>query len=73
VLTSHPGNVPVHLEVARPDGSHEVFRLGDRFRVQRHSGLYGEIKATFGPDAILDEVGDRTFGEDEEPRWRSRA
>jgi DNA polymerase-3 subunit alpha len=74
VLANHPGHVPVHLELTRPDGGHEVFRLGDRYRVQRHSGLFGEIKASFGPDAIQDDVGDRSFGGDEDAApWRRAA
>jgi DNA polymerase III subunit alpha len=71
VLGSHAGVVPVHLRVRQPDGSSRTYRLGDRLRVERRPGLFGEIKSNFGPDAVDDEVGDRTFGGDaEEPRWR---
>jgi DNA polymerase III subunit alpha len=72
VLTAHSGPVPVHLKVLHPDGSARVYRLGDGFRVERRQGLYGEIKHAFGPDAVDDDLGDRTFGDEpaDEPRWR---
>jgi DNA polymerase III subunit alpha len=73
VLRHHGGVVPVHLEVVHTDGSTRTFRLGDDLRVERRPGLFGELKAAFGPDAVDDEVGDRTFGDaDAEPRWRRR-
>ncbi|GGI04361.1 DNA polymerase III subunit alpha [Egicoccus halophilus] len=71
ILVHHQGPVPVHLQVDAPDGACRTYRLGDELRVERHSGLFGEIKSAFGPQAIDDEAGDRTFGGDEEePRWR---
>lgn len=72
VLASHSGVVPVHLRVVQADGSARTYRLGDHLRVERRPGLFGEIKHTFGPDAVNDEVGDRTFGDEvaDEPRWR---
>jgi DNA polymerase-3 subunit alpha len=73
VLRHHGGVVPVHLEVAQPDGSFRTFRLGDELRVERRPGLFGELKAAFGPDAVEDELGDRTFGVDDDgPRWKRR-
>jgi hypothetical protein len=30
-----------------------VVRLGDEFRVDPRNGLYAEIKAELGPDALL--------------------
>ncbi|MEX2421383.1 MAG: OB-fold nucleic acid binding domain-containing protein, partial [Actinomycetota bacterium] len=73
VLVHHGGVVPVHLRVRRPDGSARVYRLGDQLRVERRAGLFGEIKSTFGPQAVDDEVGDRTFGDvRDEPSWRRR-
>jgi DNA polymerase III subunit alpha len=73
VLAHHGGVVPVHLRVRSADGSARIYRLGDDLRVERRPGLFGEIKSTFGPDAVDDEVGDRTFGDDrDEPAWRRR-
>ncbi|MFU8839127.1 MAG: DNA polymerase III subunit alpha [Nitriliruptoraceae bacterium] len=73
VLANHAGVVPVHLEVEGPDGGRRVYRLGDELRVERRPGLFGELKAAFGPQAVQDQVGDRSFGEDrEEPAWRRR-
>jgi DNA polymerase-3 subunit alpha len=54
VLAGHPGAAPVAVEVVNDDGSTQRFRLGDRFRVERRPGLFGELKATFGPDAVHD-------------------
>jgi DNA polymerase III subunit alpha len=71
VLAGHPGVVPVHLCVTQPDGSSRTYRLADRLRVERRAGLFGELKSTFGPQAVLTELGDRVYGgEDDEPRWR---
>jgi DNA polymerase III subunit alpha len=73
VLRAHQGIVPVHLEVVSPDGSCRAYRLGDDLRVERRPGLFGEIKSAFGPDAVDDEAGDRTFGGDEDqPAWRRK-
>jgi DNA polymerase III subunit alpha len=73
VLGSHVGSVPVHLKVTGHDGAVRTYRLGDGLRVERRPGLFGEIKSAFGPDAVDDEGGDRTFGDEPaEPRW-SRA
>jgi DNA polymerase III subunit alpha len=70
VLAGHPGVVPVHLCVTGPDGSTRIYRLGDRLRVERRAGLFGELKSTFGPQAVVEELGDRVYGSDDEPRWR---
>jgi DNA polymerase III subunit alpha len=71
VLSHHGGVVPVHLRVVQSDGSTRLYRLGDELRVERRAGLFGELKSSFGPDAVDDDTGDRTFGDDsEEPRWR---
>ena len=72
VLANHAGAVPVHLRVRAADGTCRTYKLGDRYRVERRPGLFGEIKANFGPDSVDDDVGDRTFGGDDEPRWRRR-
>ena len=52
ILGSHRGKAPVHLQIR---GAHHtmVVRLGDEFRVDPRNGLYAEIKAEFGPDALL--------------------
>jgi DNA polymerase-3 subunit alpha len=71
ILVHHPGPVAVHLQVDGADGASRTYRLGDELRVERHSGLFGEIKSAFGPQAVDDDAGDRTFGgDDDEPRWR---
>ena len=71
VLSGHPGSVPVHLRLLRDDGFVRTYQLGDDLRVERRAGLYGEIKAAFGPDSVDDESGEKTFGSDnDEPRWR---
>jgi DNA polymerase III subunit alpha len=73
ILGSHPGTVPVHLEVLAGDGSCRAYRLGDDLRVERRPGLFGEIKSAFGPDSVDDELGDRTFGgDDDQPAWRRK-
>ena len=71
VLANHPGAAPVAVEVAGTDGRPQRFRLGDRFRVERRPGLFGELKAAFGPDAVHD-VPVRTLAAPEEgvPAWR---
>lgn len=73
VLANHPGVVPVHLEVEEADGRRRVYQLGDDLRVERRAGLFGELKSTFGPDVVQDQVGDRSYGDDrDEPAWRRR-
>jgi CheY-like chemotaxis protein len=72
VLTNHAGVVPVHLEVAASDGSRRTYRLDDGYRVERRPGLFGELKSAFGPDAVDVEVGERTFGDEDERPWRRR-
>jgi DNA polymerase-3 subunit alpha len=52
ILGSHRGKAPVHLQI-RGARSTMVVRLGDEFRVDPHNGLYAEIKAELGPDALL--------------------
>jgi DNA polymerase III subunit alpha len=71
VLAGHLGAVPVHLRVRQPDGSARTYRLGDELRVERRAGLFGELKSCFGPEAVDDAAGDRTFvGAVEERSWR---
>jgi DNA polymerase-3 subunit alpha len=52
ILGSHRGKAPVHLQI-RGASSTMVVRLGDEFRVDPRNGLYAEIKAELGPDALL--------------------
>ena len=71
LLRDHPGVVPVQLRVATPDGGRRTYQLGEGFRVERRPGLFGDLKSAFGPDALDEDTGDRTFGEDrDEPAWR---
>jgi DNA polymerase III subunit alpha len=73
VLANHTGVVPVHLQVLTADGGRRLYQLGDALRVERRPGLFGELKAAFGPDAVDADLGDRVFGDDrEEPSWRRR-
>jgi DNA polymerase III subunit alpha len=52
ILGSHRGKAPVHLQI-RGANSTMVVQLGDEFRVDPRNGLYAEIKAELGPDALL--------------------
>jgi DNA polymerase-3 subunit alpha len=71
VLAGHPGAAPVAVEVATADGGSQRFRLGDRFRVERRPGLFGELKATFGPDAVHDAPARTLAAAPEDiPVWR---
>jgi DNA polymerase III subunit alpha len=71
VLAGHPGAAPVAVEVVHPDGSSQRFRLGDRFRVQRRPGLFGELKAAFGQAAVEDlRVRTLSAPEEDVPPWR---
>lgn len=51
VLAAHRGHLPVLLEV---QGAARVMvvRLGDGFRVDTRNGLFAELKAMLGPDAV---------------------
>jgi DNA polymerase III subunit alpha len=61
ILAEHRGAVPVRLRLRRADGCERLFQLDDELRVDRRNGLYGAIKAAFGPDAVEDAVGVRVF------------
>jgi DNA polymerase-3 subunit alpha len=52
ILGSHRGRSPVHLQI-RGANSTMIVRLGDEFRVDPRNGLYAELKAELGPDALL--------------------
>ncbi|HET6748593.1 MAG TPA: DNA polymerase III subunit alpha [Actinomycetes bacterium] len=52
ILGSHRGRSPVHLQI-RGANATMVVRLGDEFRVDPRNGLYAELKAELGPDALL--------------------
>ncbi len=68
LLAEHPGAVPVRLRVRSDDGSDRVYQLGDDLRVERRGGLFGAIKAAFGPDAV-DDIAGRVY---ETPRQHDR-
>jgi DNA polymerase III subunit alpha len=71
LLAEHPGAAPVALEVVAADGSAQRFRLGDRLRVERRPGLFGELKAAFGPEAVEDlQVRTLAAPEEDVPIWR---
>lgn len=72
VLSNHTGAAPVDLELLDAQGAPaRRFRLGDAYRVARRPGLFGELKATFGPDVVHDDAGVREFvGETDNPPWR---
>ncbi|MDX1509931.1 MAG: DNA polymerase III subunit alpha [Nitriliruptorales bacterium] len=54
VLAAHRGAAPVAVEITEGDGSIKRLQLGDEHRVVRRPGLFAELKATFGPDAVRD-------------------
>ena len=73
VLGHHPGAVPVQLQVATDRGTTRVYEVGAELRVQRRAGLFGELKAAFGPEVVDDRQGERSFGDEggaESSRWR---
>ncbi|MEY3019647.1 MAG: hypothetical protein RLZZ272_631, partial [Actinomycetota bacterium] len=59
ILRGHAGPSPVELRVRDHDGT-TTYQLGDDLRVERRAGLFGELKAAFGPD-VVEEVPTRTF------------
>ncbi|MFT5222098.1 MAG: DNA polymerase-3 subunit alpha [Glaciecola sp.] len=70
ILGNHAGHVPVLLRLVDGDEV-TVYQLGDRFRVARGTGLFGEIKSSFGPDSVRDDQGDRAFGSEGRDRpWQ---
>jgi len=71
-LTAHRGAAPVAVEVTDANGRRRRMLLGDEYRVVRRPGLFAELKATFGPDAVRD-ARTRTFGDDESPVGRAPA
>ena len=52
VLTEHTGPVPVHLVVRSPDGRVTELRAPDSLAVTRNAGLYAELKALLGAEAL---------------------
>ncbi len=68
ILANHRGHVPVHVQLVDRGQLLRRFQLSDDLRVTRHSGLYGELKAAFGPDAVTEPGGAQTFGDDPPPR-----
>ena len=53
ILSEHPGAVEVHLQLRGGAGSGKKLRLGDELRVDRHAGLFAELKGLLGPDAVV--------------------
>ncbi len=53
VLEAHPGDTPVHLKLRADEGEQpKTLRLPNRFRIERRTGLYAELKALLGPAAL---------------------
>ncbi|MCC7077827.1 MAG: DNA polymerase III subunit alpha [Acidimicrobiia bacterium] len=52
ILSSHPGNSPVYLHL-RNAASETVVRLPDDIKVEARSGLFAELKAELGCEALL--------------------
>ena len=68
ILSNHSGHVPVHVQLVEAGQLLRRFQLSDDLRITRHSGLYGELKAAFGPDAVTEPGGPQTFGDEPPPR-----
>ncbi|WP_129339214.1 DNA polymerase III subunit alpha [Cellulomonas endophytica] len=51
VLLTHPGASEFHVRVERPGRSAQRVVL-DRYRVERHPSLYGDLKALLGPGCL---------------------
>ena len=51
ILAAHPGTIEVRMVLTGPDEP-LTMRLGDEFRVERSSALYGDLKAAFGPSCL---------------------
>ncbi|HEX9766490.1 MAG TPA: DNA polymerase III subunit alpha, partial [Nitriliruptorales bacterium] len=54
VLDRHPGDLPVHLRIARGDGTHRVYRLGDRYQVTHGPRLVTQIEHALRPQAVAE-------------------
>ena len=52
VLLEHPGCCEVRLAVLDDNGNAKVMTLGDRFRVNRDTSLFAQIKVLFGPGCL---------------------
>lgn len=52
VIEHHPGEAPVHLEVAGRDGKAREWKLGDEFKVRPSSKLQAELDHLLGTDAL---------------------
>ena len=51
ILSAHPGSIEVRMVLT---GAEQplTMRLGDQYRVERSSALYGDLKAAFGPSCL---------------------
>lgn len=52
ILGTYPGYCEVRIAVMDSNGNAQVFTLGDKFRVERDTSLFAEIKTLFGPAAV---------------------
>jgi DNA polymerase-3 subunit alpha len=52
ILSNHPGSTHVFLHLEK-DGSTTVLKLDSRFSVDTRNGLYAELKAELGPNALI--------------------
>ncbi len=52
ILNQHPGYCEVKLIIPHDKGASTVLTFGDRFRVQRDTSLFAELKAAFGPASL---------------------
>ncbi|MEX2328281.1 MAG: DNA polymerase III subunit alpha [Nitriliruptoraceae bacterium] len=68
ILGDHPGSVAVRLHVVHQDGTQRRYQLDHTLRVERRGGLFGSLKEAFGPDAVQDGSGPRTFATPERER-----
>ncbi len=53
-LSNHPGTTPVFLHMLgeQGNGGPKVIRLGDRYRVERRSALFAELREVLGPGVV---------------------
>ena len=52
VLASHPGVIPVHLQL-QSAGRTTVLQLDDRLRVNASPALFGDLKALLGSGSVV--------------------
>jgi DNA polymerase-3 subunit alpha len=52
ILSNHPGSTHVFLHLEKDDST-TVLRLDSKFSVDTRNGLYAELKAELGPNALI--------------------